>query len=393
MPNYKYTAKNRNSETLNGILESKSQAEAEELLHQKGLIIVSLKQTSARAAKEKFSNRVPLDDLVIFSRQLATMIDSGITLIAALEILKEQADNKNLARIISYIYMDVEGGKSFCDAVAKYPQAFSDFYINMIKAGEASGMLDEVLERLALYLEKTASLRRKVISSLTYPAVIITMAGLITMVLMIKVVPTFKNIFESLGGKLPTPTLILIFVSDIMRKYFLIMTAAAVMAVVLLKRYIDTPKGRYKFDKFILKIPIFGDLLMKVAVTRFARTFSTLIKSGIPILNAMEIVGKTAGNKVVEESVKKRPGSSPAGRVNKTAPGKGQGLSSYGGEDDWGGGAGRGIGKDVEQNSGFLRGPGGCRGQRHDQHNRASGNSLLGRSHRRYRLCPVYAHI
>ena len=304
MPNYKYTAKNRNSETLNGILESKSQAEAEELLHQKGLIIVSLKQTSARAAKEKFSNRVPLDDLVIFSRQLATMIDSGITLIAALEILKEQADNKNLARIISYIYMDVEGGKSFCDAVAKYPQAFSDFYINMIKAGEASGMLDEVLERLALYLEKTASLRRKVISSLTYPAVIITMAGLITMVLMIKVVPTFKNIFESLGGTLPTPTLILIFVSDIMRKYFLIMTAATVMAVVLLKRYIDTPKGRYKFDKFILKIPIFGDLLMKVAVTRFARTFSTLIKSGIPILNAMEIVGKTAGNKVVEESVK-----------------------------------------------------------------------------------------
>ena len=303
MPIYKYLAKDKSANTLSGALETGSQADAEGILHKKGLIIISLKQASANLSPKKLSGKIPLDALVVFSRQLATMIDSGITLVAALDILKEQSENKTLAGIISSIYQDVEGGKSFCDSVAKHPQAFSGFYINMIKAGEASGMLDEVLERLAVYLEKTASLRRKVITSLTYPAVIISMAFLITLVLMLKVVPTFKNIFESLGGKLPAATSALIMISDILSKYFLIVLAALGVWIYLFKRYISTPKGRYNFDKVLLRLPVFGDLFMKVAVARFSRTFSTLIKSGIPILNALEIVAKTAGNKVVEEAV------------------------------------------------------------------------------------------
>ena len=231
------------------------------------------------------------------------MIDSGITLVAALGILKDQIENKALADIISWMYQDVEAGKGFCDAVAKYPAAFSGFYISMIKAGEASGTLDEVLDRLALYLEKTAALRRKIKSSLIYPAVVITMAFSITALLLLKVVPTFKNIFETLGGNLPLPTQILITISDIFKKYFFLLLIALGFSIFGLTRYIATPSGRYKFDKFILKLPIFGPLFLKVAVARFARTFSTLVKSGIPILNALDIVAKTAGNKVIEETI------------------------------------------------------------------------------------------
>src|SRR3989338_50876 len=200
---YRYVAKDKESaKTLSGTLEAQSQKEAEEVLHQKNLIIVSLKQGKVKTGK-KASGKIALNDLVVFSRQLATLIDSGVTLVAALDILKEQTENKALADIISRIYQDVEAGKSFCDAVAGYPAAFSDFYISMIRAGEASGTLDEVLDRLALYLEKTAALRRKIKSSLVYPAVVVTMAFSITAFLLLKVVPTFKSIFESLGGILP----------------------------------------------------------------------------------------------------------------------------------------------------------------------------------------------
>lgn len=300
---YQYTAKNSNAQSVNGTLEAESQAEAENILHSKGLMIVSLKNIPDRLIKKTRDRKVSLDALVIFSRQLATMIDSGITLVAALEILRDQIDDRALCAIISKIYRDVQEGKSFCDSTAKYPAAFSDFYINMIKAGEASGRLDDVLERLAVFLEKTAALRRKVQSSLVYPAVIITMAISITIFLMVKVVPTFKDIFATLGGELPLPTRILIFASDALKKYFLFILIALGLLLFLLKRYIKTPSGRYIFDKLTLKVPIFGPLFLKAAVARFARTFSTLVKSGVPILNTLEIVAKTAGNKIIEQAV------------------------------------------------------------------------------------------
>ena len=300
---YKYNAKNKNSESVEGTLEAGSQAEAENILHSKGLMIVSLKNIPDRQLKKTRDRKVSLDALVIFSRQLATMIDSGITLVAALEILKDQIDDRALSAIISKIYRDVQEGKSFCDSTGKYPAAFSDFYINMIKAGEASGRLDEVLERLAVFLEKTAALIRKVQSSLVYPAVIITMAISITVFLMVKVVPTFKGIFATLGGELPVPTQILILASDTLKNYFLYILIALGVLSFLLRRYIKTPSGRQKFDKLTLKVPIFGPLFLKAAVARFARTFSTLVKSGVPILNTLEIVSKTAGNKIIEQAV------------------------------------------------------------------------------------------
>lgn len=303
MNTYQYIAKDKSGHAVTGFLECASESEAAELLHKKELIVISVKQAKKESLKVRSGGKVKLDDLVVFSRQLATMIDSGIPLVQALGILSEQTDNKVLKNVVSGVRKDIEGGMSFCDALAKHPNVFSDLFINMSRAGEASGMLDEVLDRLAGFLEKTAALTRKVKSSLVYPAVVVSMAILITTFLLVKVVPTFKGIFTTLGGKLPLPTLILIGISDWLRAYFLIIIGVLIVSVFFFKKYINTEKGRYNFDYHLLKIPVVGDLFRKVAVAKFSRTFSTLVKSGVTVLNALDIVAKTSGNKVVEEAV------------------------------------------------------------------------------------------
>jgi type IV pilus assembly protein PilC len=241
--------------------------------------------------------------MVIFSRQLATMIDAGIPLVQALRILGEQIDNKSLKSVVQIMSQDIDAGMSFSDSLAKHPNVFSELFINMARAGEASGMLDEVLDRLATYLEKTAALARKIKSSLLYPTIVICMAILITGVLLIKVVPTFKGIFDMLGGELPLPTRILIGVSDVLRKYFLVCIGFLIAMGFMFKRYVSTEKGRYNFDAQELKIPVVGSLFRKVALAKFSRTLSTLIKSGVSVLNALEIVSKTAGNRVIEKVI------------------------------------------------------------------------------------------
>ncbi|MDD2688679.1 MAG: type II secretion system F family protein [Candidatus Omnitrophica bacterium] len=304
MSTYQYTAKDKAGKTIIGILEGASDSEVAETLHKRELIVLSVEQAKKKALKAGAKDRnVKLDDLLIFSRQLATMIDAGITLVNALGILAEQIESKQLRNVVTVVRQDIEAGMNFSDALAKHPAVFSELYINMTRAGETSGMLDEVLDRLASYLEKTAALTRKIKSSLIYPIVVVSIAILITAVLLLKVVPTFKGIFEMLGGSLPLPTQILIGISDLFRKYFLFVLIGLVAIVVLLKRYITTEKGRYNFDRGKLKAPVLGPLFRKVAVAKFSRTFSTLVKSGVSILNALEIVSKTAGNKVIEESV------------------------------------------------------------------------------------------
>jgi len=304
MSTYQYTAKDKAGKTIIGILEGASDSEVAEVLHKRELIVLSVEQAKKKALKAGAKDRnVKLDDLLIFSRQLATMIDAGITLVNALGILAEQIESKQLRNVVTVVRQDIEAGMNFSDALAKHPAVFSELYINMTRAGETSGMLDEVLDRLASYLEKTAALTRKIKASLIYPIVVVSIAILITAVLLLKVVPTFKGIFEMLGGSLPLPTQILIAISDLFRKYFLFVLIGLVAIVILLKRYITTEKGRYNFDRGKLKAPVLGPLFRKVAVAKFSRTFSTLVKSGVSILNALEIVSKTAGNKVIEESV------------------------------------------------------------------------------------------
>jgi len=303
MSHYRYTAKDKTGQAITGLLEGKSEAEVAEALHKKELIIVSIQETKKKFLKAKGGGKIKLDELVVFSRQLATMIDAGIPLVQALGILSEQIENKNLKNTVVIIRQDIEAGMSFCDGLAKHPNVFSEFFINMTKAGEASGMLDQVLDRLATYLEKIAALTRKVKSSLVYPAVVISMAMIITAVLLLKVVPTFKGIFEMLGGQLPLPTRVLIGVSDMLRHYFIFVVIFFIILSFLFKKYISTEKGRYNFDALKLKFLILGPLFRKVAIAKFSRTFSTLVKSGVAVLNALEIVAKTSGNKIVEEAI------------------------------------------------------------------------------------------
>ena len=304
MNSYKYSAKNKNGQTINGTIQGASEAEVVDVLHKKEMVVFSVEFAKITTASPKLIDaKVKLDDLVVFSRQLATMIDAGIPLVNALGILAEQIENDSLRGIVGRVRQDIEAGMSFCDALSKHPLIFSDLFVNMVKAGEASGMLNEILDRLATFMEKQAALNRKIISSLVYPAVVVSMAVIITAVLLIKVVPTFKGIFDSLGGTLPVPTQVLIFASDLLRKYFLFILASLGVGSYLFKRYLKTQKGRYAFDRFTLKVPVFGPLLRKLAVAKFSRTFSTLVKSGVSVLSALDIVSKTSGNKVVEEAV------------------------------------------------------------------------------------------
>lgn len=307
MNNYQYTAKDRQGQTVAGSMTANSDAEVAEALHKRELVVISIEQAKDKAVKKtqgKYSSsNIKLDDLVVFTRQLATMIDSGIPLVHALDILSEQVENKDFKEVVMMISRDIEAGISFSDALAKHPKVFTELYVNMTRAGESSGMLDEILDRLATYLEKSAALNRKIKSSLVYPAVVVSMAILITAVLLLKVVPTFKGIFDVLGGQLPFPTRVLIAISDMFRSYFFYTVGILVLLIIVVRKYINTEKGKYNFDGLKLKLPVLGELFRKIAVAKFSRTFSTLVKSGVSVLSALDIVGKTSGNKVVEGAV------------------------------------------------------------------------------------------
>ena len=308
MATFRYSAKDKTGRTVTGVLESADERTLLEILRRQELIVISIKQ---ERKKEKislyldFGGRIKLSELVLFARQLATMIDSGIPLVQALDILSEQIEHREFKAVVATIKKDVSTGSSFHEALAKHPKVFTPLFINMVKAGESSGALDDIMDRLAIYLEKTDSLIRKVRTAMTYPIAVCIMAFCITMVMLIKIVPVFKSIYADFGGKLPVPTLILVSVSDFLINYFFMWFAIAVTGVFLLARFIKTDKGALILDEFKLKMPIFGVILKKVAVSKFCRTLATLVKSGVPILSALEIVAKTSGNRIIENAVEK----------------------------------------------------------------------------------------
>ncbi|UCH45921.1 MAG: type II secretion system F family protein [Nitrospiraceae bacterium] len=248
--------------------------------------------------------KVTEKDLVIFTRQFATMIGAGLPLVQALDILSNQTENKHYAKIIGEIKNDVEGGSTFADALKKHPKVYSDLYSNMVAAGESGGILDTILIRLAQYIEKAQKLKRQVKGAMTYPAVVISVAILVIAVIMIFVVPTFSKMFTQLGGQLPGPTQLVIDMSDfIAGTGGLITFASMIMIVVGIVKWRKTETGRTITDRILLKLPIFGILLKKVAVAKFTRTLGTLTSSGVPILDGLNITAKTAGNKVIEKAV------------------------------------------------------------------------------------------
>lgn len=305
MPTFAYVVKDRSGNTIRGTLESASRNAIVEQLWKQSLIIISVDEQSTRrsAVLSIGTPRVPISQLVIFSRQLATMVDSGIPIVSGLDILAEQIEDRHFQSILKRLRGDVETGSSLSEAIARHPQIFSGFFINMVRVGESSGKFAEILDRVATYLEKTENLQRKVKTSLFYPAFVSVLAFGITAFLVVVIVPKFKDIFVALGGQLPAPTQFLLAVSDWVRQYLVLEVAAGIGGVVLFQMALNTPRGRLAADRLLLRLPIVGKLLQKVVVARFARTLATLVKSGVPILGSLEIVAKTAGNKVIERAV------------------------------------------------------------------------------------------
>lgn len=305
MPSFRYVAKSEDGKTVTGTIEAADRSALIRKLGEKNLVIVSLTKEKDAAASMGFFARkgINIEDIMVFSRQMATMVDAGIPLVSALDILGEQIEKKSFSEVVCRVRDDVETGSSLSEALAKHQRVFSSLFVNMVKAGESSGMLDEIMDRLATYLEKTNNLQKKVRSALIYPSIISGMAVIITTVLLLKVIPVFKEIFAGFGAALPKPTQVLISISDGLRKYFFFVISVIAILIFLVSRYSKTDRGSLRIDSFLLNMPVFGMLLRKVAVSKFTRTLSTLVKSGVPILNSLEIVGRTAGNRVIEQAV------------------------------------------------------------------------------------------
>jgi type IV pilus assembly protein PilC len=310
MRNYTYTSKDEVGRTVKGDLEAVDRKHALNTLREKRLLVLKLDET--RAKKSLFSSfskekrvkvKIKMEELVIFSRQMATMTGAGITIVNALDTLADQVDNVGFKKTLMDIRNSVNTGASFSDAMNRYVNIFSAYFVNMIKAGESSGTLDDVLERIAGYLEKSAALQKKIKAAMVYPAVVTFMAIAITLVMIIKVIPVFSEMYSGFGANLPAPTQFLINLSEILQKYFLVFIITSAVVVFVARKYFATETGRVMIDGIKLKLPVFGILLQKVAISKFTRTLSTLVKSGVPILSALEIVAKTADNMVIEAAV------------------------------------------------------------------------------------------
>ena len=333
MAHFEYQVKDKSGKDTSGVQEAPDVGTLVSNLRSQGFMIIRVNEIKKSQmmsvgrgpAKKNVgkSGKPNLDDLVVFSRQMATLVGAGIPLIQALDILAEQVEKEKFRVILRDMHQQVQGGKSFSDAMEKHAKIFSGLFINMVRAGEQSGSLEEILDRVATYFEKTSALQKKVKSAMMYPAAVTTMAFLITFGMMTFVIPKFAEIFEGLDAPLPTPTKVLITVSHWLAGNWVIALGGLGVTIFLFAQFIRIPSGRLIWDSAKLKAPVFGPIMMKVAVSKFSRTFATLVKSGVPILTSLDIVSKTAGNKRLEliilslmESVKK--GESISGPLGKS---------------------------------------------------------------------------
>jgi len=306
VPTYRYSAMDQSGRTVGGQLEADSVELVRVKLSDLRYHVLSIRESRGKASLQEMLNnmqRVKLRDLVVFSRQFATMIDAGLSVVKCLDILQKQSKNPRLKDVIGQVKHDVAGGTSLTEAIQRHPKVFSPLYVNMIRSAEAGGILDQVLDRLASFLEKEMETRGKIKSAMTYPAVVFSFAMLMLVGLLFFVLPKFKTIFESMGLKLPLSTKLMLNSSDYFQQYWYIALVVLIGSAVLVRVASRTQKGKYAIDAAKLKLPVFGDLMLKTAVSRFARTFGTLISSGVPVLRALEIVSDTAGNLVVSETV------------------------------------------------------------------------------------------
>lgn len=308
MGTYEYVARTGQGVVKKGELGAKSRNDAMEQLKKQRLTVTSLKEKAAGPAwwDIAIGSGVKDKDIVVFTRQFGTMINAGLPLIQCLEILSTQSENKHFGKTVGEVRFDVESGTTLADGLRKHPKVFDELYVNMVQAGETSGQLDTILSRLAKHIEKAMKLKNQIKGAMIYPAAIVAVAVIVITVLMIWVIPVFARMFaEMSGGKagLPGPTQLVIDLSNFMQANIVYMSIAALGGAYAIKRYYATEKGRLVLDRFMLKTPVFGDLLRKAAVAKFTRTLGTLISSGVPILDGLAITSRTAGNKIVELAI------------------------------------------------------------------------------------------
>src|SRR5688572_16382766 len=303
---YTYKVRDRAGKVLQGSIEADSTTLVANKLRQMGYVPLAIDKKGGAASKELhlFKPRVKLKDIAVFSRQFATMINSGLSLLRALSILEEQTESKALAAILKEVRVDVEKGSSLSQSLARHPKAFNRLYVAMIRAGETGGVLDSVLLQLADTIEKQVELKNKIKSAMTYPVAVLALVVLIVTAMLIFIVPTFKSLYADLGGTLPLPTRMLLAVSDVLKKFFPLVLLAEMGFLWAFKRWIATDKGRGYWDAFKLKVPVFGKLVHKTSLTRFSRTLASLLRAGVPILESLEITSDTVGNTVVSNAVK-----------------------------------------------------------------------------------------
>jgi len=303
MPVFNYTARTLNGELQSGSIDLPTENDVVAHLRKNRMIVVKVSQAPKEIKLSIFAKGISTRDIVIFTRQFATMINSGLPLVQALDILAEQSDNPALKEVTKAVVYDVESGHTLADALRKHPKAFTELYVNMVAAGEAGGILDTILLRLASFMEKNDALVRKVKGAMIYPAVIFSVAIGAIIILLIFVIPVFQDMFAGIGQQLPLPTRIVIGASDLLKHWWWAMFLVAGGTAYGIKRYYDTPNGKLNIDKLMLRVPVLGDLIRKSAVSRFTRTLGTLIASGVSILDGLEITAKTAGNRVIHDAV------------------------------------------------------------------------------------------
>jgi type IV pilus assembly protein PilC len=303
MPAFVWKGKTRDGKAVSGERVADNKEAVMALLRREQILVSSVKEKGKEVALPKIGGSVSAKDLAIFVRQFSVMIDAGLPLVQCLEILGSQQENKTFAKILQQTRMDVEAGSSLADAMRKHPKAFDDLFTNMIAAGEAGGILDTILKRLATYIEKSVKLKAQIKGAMMYPIAVISIAGIVITVILWKVIPTFAAMFEGLGATLPLPTRIVIALSNWLVRLLPFLVIGGFLFVTAFRKYYATHNGRRVVDRALMKLPIFGILFQKIAVARFCRTLSTLISSGVPILDGLEITARTAGNAIVEDAI------------------------------------------------------------------------------------------
>jgi len=303
MPSFEWKGRDRNGNPQSGVLIGDSKEAVIAALRRQQIVVTTVKEKGKEIALPRLGGGISSKDLAIFTRQFSVMIDAGLPLVQCLDILGQQQENKAFQKVILQVRQDVESGSSLAEAMRKHPQAFDDLYVNMVAAGEAGGILDTILQRLANYIEKAVKLQAQVRAALIYPTAVVTIAVIVVYIILWKVIPVFATLFEGLGAQLPFLTRVIVAVSNFIGRFWWLMFLLVAAAAVAIRQYYQTPNGRYQIDKLLLKTPVIGLLLRKIAVARFCRTLGTLLASGVAILESLDITARTAGNAVIEEAI------------------------------------------------------------------------------------------